>query len=310
MGALKQSGHAAPYNLRSWCLLGRSPTCDVRLDDARISGEHARVSFTGHGWELRDLGSRNGTFVHGQKVPTADRVALAEGDVFTLGGPARPAPELCLVDASPPIASALHVASGKVLVAAGGVLSLPDEDDPQASLVETREGRWVLESGGATRDAVDREIVVVGGEAWSLDVPALTGPTLDAAAGVPTLDNVVFRFRVSRNEEYVEITLLHPAGDVLVPTRSHHYLLLTLARARRDDSEAGAARDAAGWRERDELCRMLMMDEYRLNVDVCRARKQLAAAGIAGSANVVERRVGSGRLRLGTPQIKIEREGA
>jgi pSer/pThr/pTyr-binding forkhead associated (FHA) protein len=74
---LKQSGQAAPYNLRSRCLLGRSPTCDVRLEDARISGEHARVSWTGHAWELRDLGSRNGTFVLGRKVPAGGRVALA-----------------------------------------------------------------------------------------------------------------------------------------------------------------------------------------------------------------------------------------
>ena len=65
-----------------------------------------------------------------------------------------------------------------------------------------------------------------------------------------------------------------------------------------------------GWRDRDELCRMLATDEYRLNVDICRARKQLAAAGLAGAASIVERRPGTGRLRLGAARVKIEREGA
>lgn len=308
MGALKSSGHAAPYTLRSRCLLGRSTTCDLRFDDARISGEHALLTWRGDAWELRDLGSRNGTYVAGRKVSAGASVGLSRGDVFTMGGPAPPAPELCLLDASAPVASALHLSRGIVRTASHGLLTLPDDDSPHASVVEARDGRWMLEIGGEARAASDREIILVGGEAWSLDVPAPMGPTIDAEAQIPTLDSVVLSFRVSLNEEYVEIAALHPTGDIVVPARSHHYLLLTLARARRDDSEAGASADAAGWRERDELCRMLATDEYRLNVDICRARKQLAAAGIAGAASIVERRLGTGRLRLGAARVKIERQ--
>jgi hypothetical protein len=53
---------------------------------------------------------------------------------------------------------------------------------------------------------------------------------------------------------------------------------------------------------------MLATDEYRLNVDVCRARKQFAAAGLLGGATIVERRQGTGRMRLGVALFEIERD--
>lgn len=310
MGTLKRDAPGEVYFLRSRSLIGRSSTCDVRLDEARISGEHACLGWTGAGWELRDLGSKNGTFVRGRRLAPGERALLAAGDGFTLAGAGADAPGLTLVEAAPPVASARRVAGGAVRAAASGLLVLPDEEHPRLSLVEDHEGRWVLESDGEVRAAVDREIVVVDGEAWSLDLPAPAGATVDAAAGgarsaCPLLEAVTARFHVSRDEERVEITIAHPGGQISLPARSHHYLLLLLARARLAD--AGAAPAAQGWRDRDELCRMLAADEQRLNVDVCRARKDFVAAGIQGGANVVERRPGTGRMRLGISRVEVAR---
>jgi len=61
------------------------------------------------------------------------------------------------------------------------------------------------------------------------------------------------------------------------------------------------------WLERDELCRMLATDELRLNVDVCRARKQFSALGIQGAASIVDRRMGTGRIRLGVERVDVRR---
>ncbi|WP_437997417.1 FHA domain-containing protein [Sorangium sp. So ce185] len=46
MGRLKHHALGEVLLLRSRCLIGRSSTCDVRLNDARISGEHASVRWT------------------------------------------------------------------------------------------------------------------------------------------------------------------------------------------------------------------------------------------------------------------------
>src|SRR5262245_56689997 len=60
------SGEAVPLAAR--VVVGRASTATLRLGDSRVSGEHATVLWTGAAWEIRDLGSRNGTFVDGGRV--------------------------------------------------------------------------------------------------------------------------------------------------------------------------------------------------------------------------------------------------
>jgi transcriptional regulator of acetoin/glycerol metabolism len=48
--------------------LGRGDVGGVPLDDTRMSKRHAEVAFDGERWHVRDLGSRNGTFVDCQRV--------------------------------------------------------------------------------------------------------------------------------------------------------------------------------------------------------------------------------------------------
>jgi pSer/pThr/pTyr-binding forkhead associated (FHA) protein len=65
-------------------LLGRDPAGnDLVLDDARVSGRHARIEWTGQGWALHDLGSKNGTFLAGE--PAAG-TPLSDEDWISLGG--------------------------------------------------------------------------------------------------------------------------------------------------------------------------------------------------------------------------------
>jgi hypothetical protein len=63
---------------------GRDPAAnDFVLDDPRVSGSHALLEWTGRGWTLRDLGSKNGTFVTGS--PAAG-TPLADEDWVSFGG--------------------------------------------------------------------------------------------------------------------------------------------------------------------------------------------------------------------------------
>jgi pSer/pThr/pTyr-binding forkhead associated (FHA) protein len=64
--------------------IGRAADNDLVLDDSRVSGQHAKVVREGQDYYLLDLGSSNGTFVNGQRVPDVHR--LREGDAIMIAG--------------------------------------------------------------------------------------------------------------------------------------------------------------------------------------------------------------------------------
>lgn len=289
--------------LGSRCLIGRSQGCDLRIEEAQVSSEHAIIFWAGAAWELKDLASKNGTWLNGRRLEPGRPVDLAPGDSIALGDTPR---RLIFIDAAPPTPRARSLKSGAVREAAGGLLVLPDEERPRVSIVESSDGRWLLETDGDVRPALPREVIAIDGEGWDLCVPDRVGPTLDGAGEGPTLDTIRLQFRVSRNEEDIEILMVFAGTEVPVAPRSHHYMLLTLARVR--IATAGMSPAHQGWIEREELCRMLACDENKLNVEVCRARKQLTAMGVLGAANVIERRTGTGRLRLGVARVEVVRK--
>jgi transcriptional regulator with GAF, ATPase, and Fis domain len=48
--------------------LGREMLAEMAVDDDRTSRRHTRVSYSRDGWRIEDLGSRNGTFVEGERL--------------------------------------------------------------------------------------------------------------------------------------------------------------------------------------------------------------------------------------------------
>ncbi len=63
-------------------LAGRSKTAHLRLTDDHCSRSHFLVEFNPPDCRLTDLGSRNGTWVNGQRVQAAD---LRDGDIIKAG---------------------------------------------------------------------------------------------------------------------------------------------------------------------------------------------------------------------------------
>lgn len=300
MALLRDVGAARAHALGSRCVIGRHRACDLRLDDPRVSSEHACLRWAGERWELSDLGSRNGTFVGGRRLRAGERLSLTEGAEINLGH----AVELTLADASGPVASARHAASGARRVAIEGLLVLPDDDRPEVSLFEDASGRWVAESTEGTRPVDDRDVLVIDGEGWVLDLPNAAGATVEGAGLPPSIESLRLCLAVRGAGDRVEVTLIAPGqAPIPLPYRVHHHLLLALARARL--AGVGPPEDR-GWVDRDELCRALSTDDPRtLNLDVFRLRQQLGAAGVAGAAGIVERRADSGELRLGIDRIEI-----
>ena len=64
--------------------IGRSPVCELSLDDTYLSSRHARVANDDGDLSIEDLGSTNGTYVNQELIK--GRVHLERGDIIQVGG--------------------------------------------------------------------------------------------------------------------------------------------------------------------------------------------------------------------------------
>ncbi len=76
----RQLGEA--FKVEQTSVLGRGSEADIRINDDEISRRHARVDLRADGVWIEDLGSRNGTFVNGDRIVNAE---LHDGDKIQLG---------------------------------------------------------------------------------------------------------------------------------------------------------------------------------------------------------------------------------
>jgi FHA domain/zinc-ribbon domain len=63
-------------------LVGRSPECDIFLDDVTVSRRHAEIVRDGDDFTIRDLGSLNGTYVNRKRI---ESVVLQNDDEVQVG---------------------------------------------------------------------------------------------------------------------------------------------------------------------------------------------------------------------------------
>jgi FHA domain-containing protein/zinc ribbon protein len=67
---------------RTQTTVGRTPDCDIFLDDVTVSRRHAIVARGAAGFTIEDLGSLNGTFLNRHRIEKAD---LESGDEVQIG---------------------------------------------------------------------------------------------------------------------------------------------------------------------------------------------------------------------------------
>ncbi|MBX3051834.1 MAG: FHA domain-containing protein [Caldilineaceae bacterium] len=60
--------------------VGRAATAQIVLADSFASRQHAEIYFVDNAYQIRDLGSKNGVFVRGERLATDGRVWLNDGD--------------------------------------------------------------------------------------------------------------------------------------------------------------------------------------------------------------------------------------
>lgn len=302
MGTL-QSSQGDPCILLADHLIGRAPDSTLQLDDASISWRHAALRWIGNGWELHDLGSRNGTHVNGERVDSGGRVLLRTGAQLRFG---RSPIEWTLSDAAPPLASVLAADTGEYIFAQDGLIGLPSNDSPELSVYSLPDGTWVAERADRIWEIRGGDRLETGQRRFTFKPGGLVSATTSGDSDLPTPANISLEFVVSRNEEHVDLTIVHQARRIPLKPRAHIYVLLTLARLRaRDQRSTRLPPTSHGWVDQAELLAMLGCAPTQLAVDIYRARRQFGSAGIVDSAQVIERRTTSHELRLGVSRLSI-----
>ena len=76
-------GTQADLKSRTSVIIGRDPECDVVVQDRKASRQHCRLSRSEGAFLLEDLGSRNGTYVNGERITQA--VTLRANQTFQIG---------------------------------------------------------------------------------------------------------------------------------------------------------------------------------------------------------------------------------
>lgn len=63
-------------------VIGRRSTCDLQVPVAAVSRKHCQLNRSEDELKIRDLGSRNGTFLNGERI---DEAAVKAGDRVKVG---------------------------------------------------------------------------------------------------------------------------------------------------------------------------------------------------------------------------------
>jgi hypothetical protein len=303
MGSIRSTNTGRTQLLEPEHLVGRSAVCALHLDERYISAQHALLRYSRDAWQLKDLGSRNGTFLDGAPVKPGEERSASVGSKIAFG---KLDQEWELVDASPPEVMAVPIEGGEPVLLQGEFMALPSNDDPRATIYRL-EGSWVLEPQDEPVAPIrNLQVFDVAGRAWRFCCPDTSVPTsLDMPGADLRVPELRLAFSVSRDEEHVQLQLTCTDTTIDMGTRSHNYLLLTLARRRAADAAQGLEAPNCGWINLDELAHDPAMAPPQLNIDVFRIRRQFAAVGVLDAAGIIERRPRTRQLRIGTGHILI-----
>jgi len=285
-------------------LIGRGAQCALRLSAAYVSTQHALIRWNGRAWEILDRGSRNGTHMNGVALEPGRSYQLLKDAVINFGHPEE---RWTLFDASEPRVMAVALDTGQALWGEGGLIGLPSNKNPVCTLFVDRDGAWRVErADGETAIIVDGEIVECAGQKFRFCCPVSSSATETVSVSREP-NQPVLRFAVSSDEDFVELSLEYPERSVSLGSRSHNYLMLTLARRKIADRSANLPEASCGWMDKEELADGFKITPQQVDGEVFRIRKHFLQHGVPEAASVIERRPRTKQIRLGLSQLRIDR---
>ena len=283
-------------------LVGRSPQCTLQLSPSYVSAQHALIRWNGNSWRLLDRGSRNGTHLNGKLVEPGRDVQLEQGAVIAFGHPNE---RWSLVDVSAPQPSVICLDTGAYVASVDGLIGLPSPENPACVIYQQGvDGSWLLELANQTLPIQDNDTFQFADAQWRFCCPRAFNSTSAADLHSDLLDACLL-FRVSSDEEFVELSLQYANRVLMLGTRQHNFLLLTLARARLADSERQLADAECGWIYKEQLAQGLLVTPQQVDGEVFRIRRHFGHHGVPQAATIIERRPGTTQLRIGMTRLQI-----
>src|SRR5690606_3533247 len=271
-----------------------------------VSKLHAAIEWNGEHWRIKNLGL-NGTWINGVALMHSDSRQLQLNDEIVLA--AQNDPGFRVMDLSAPgdMLWPLDDTQGNTPpVYLSGYHLLPDSEAPQLALYyDELTQQWQCEpidKPGEPRALNDGDLVEFSACHWQFVRAHIYGPT--EVKSVFHINDFEFVFHLSLDEETTQLELRQQqVFDLAV--RTHHYLLLQLARHRSEDAARGLHNKRQGCVYADHLAAELGLDSTHMNNQIFRARKQLADAlpAALGQQRLLERR--GGKIRLGCEKFKI-----
>lgn len=277
------------------CLVGRSTLADLRLESRRCSSEHAMVSFSKGRWNVRDLGSSNGTKVNGRALFPGDRVQISAGSRLQFGDDAE---AWAMIDDAPPEPCAVQLGPQTYVWGAQQLLILPSTSVPEAS-VFVRAREWHIDSGAEVRAFESGDILSIPSGHWRVLVPDVAG-TQPARTAAPEMELSELTLSFSVSPARISVVVHHGPASVAIPSRASLRTLAALARARMHAEGPEADR---GWLSLHDLADLLRCSPDLVNLDVHRLRGLFQEAGVRNAAQLIERDDAK-RLRLGIARIE------
>jgi hypothetical protein len=305
MASIRESATGKTFPLEPEHVVGRAMTCALRLVPRHVSAQQTLFRWSGESWFVRDLGSSNGTFLDGARVPSGEEHPLQRGSRVAFGDPEA---EWELVDDGPPHVMAIPLDDGTPQIMEGELLALPSAEDPRGTIYRGITGGWVLEQlDGSIIPLAHFAVFPCAGRVWRFCCAETLCRTARASLSPMEMQvrNLELTFKVSLDEEHVTIHARCGSRDFVIGERAQNYLLLTLARQRVRDAQAGLPETSCGWVDREDLANDPRMASPQLNLDVFRIRRQFDVKGMVDAAALIERRPGG--LRIGTGKLTVVR---
>lgn len=270
------------------------------LQSPSASRNHAIICWDGKEWRLRDTSS-NGSFINqvrsnqGVFNPLKDKAKIRFGHL--------PSETWEVLDLTPPVTCLIPLHESLPLIPLYDTELLP-LDNVEIMVYLAEGGQWFCDAGEGGNILTSGDKVGHDGLFWQFS-EARTSDITATESTAPPPDDIQFHFQVSQSEEHVSLNLVVDNRVIDFGERSHHYLLLLMARQRLEDQAKGLDVAEQGWIKKDVLIKMLGMEEQHINIHICRFRKQVAnnLPQPAFLHQVIERRLGE--LRFAYSRIQI-----
>lgn len=277
------------------------------IDKPYVSKLHAAIEWNGRQWRIKNLGL-NGTWINGVSLSQGDSRDLAVDDEihfaeqsdpgFKVIDLAAPADMLWPLGHSPQVNAPIYLSRYHLL---------PDTNTPELALYFNEDSQqWLREPLHQQHEEPielnDGDLVQFADSHWQFMRAQIYGPT--EAKASRHINDYEFIFNMSLDEETTQLEL-HHQQTLDLAVRTHHYLLLQLARHRAEDATRGLDSKSQGWVYADQLAAELGLDSTHMNIQIFRARKQLADTlpDALGQQCLLERR--GGKIRFGCEKFKI-----